>query len=173
AGWKKQVWTAVASSLEANGIKSRGLKTAPKCSDHFQTLKANFHEMDDIRHASEFGWDDGTKKCVASESIWEDYLATIPFPLYHEMQYLVDGFIATGAGVFHSGNSPAPSPAPSDSSKRSATEGPREADTQDMSKEAPAAVTHTSSSLSFTANSLLSDNLVSEITSDSVAMVLV
>jgi len=121
SGWKKTVWNLVAETLENEGIPNGPLKTATKCADHYCNLKANFLVVKEIRGASGFGWDEGTKTCVATDEVWDVYIQchkkaahwrNTPFPLYDEMSYLVDGVVATGAGAFHAGETPRSSPTP-------------------------------------------------------------
>jgi len=123
AGWKAQVWTAVEAALKSKGIIKGAPKTASKSQDRYTNLKKQFVEVHALRNASGFGWDDGTKKVQASDSVWEAYLKShpkaarwrvAPFPLYDEMHYLVNGIVATGADVFHPGQTPAPSEGGSD-----------------------------------------------------------
>ena len=42
AGWKPQVWTAVAAALEAEEVSRGAPKTARKCSDHFANVCSTF-----------------------------------------------------------------------------------------------------------------------------------
>jgi len=74
AGWKSQVWTLVKAALKSEGIPKGGPKTASKCQDRWTNLKKQFVEVHALRNASGFGWDDGTKKVVASDGVWEVYL---------------------------------------------------------------------------------------------------
>ncbi|KAF9470918.1 hypothetical protein BDN70DRAFT_768221, partial [Pholiota conissans] len=107
AGWKQQVWHAVAAALSTSEASKGAPKTAAKCSDHWSnvSLKKNFMDVHALRTASGFGWDDGRKLVTASESIWQDKIArmpqakqwkTTPFPLYDDIDYLVHSVVATG-----------------------------------------------------------------------------
>ncbi|KAG6917476.1 hypothetical protein DXG01_002339 [Tephrocybe rancida] len=116
AGWKKQVWTIVAAALEKEGVKKGAEKTSSKCSDHWSNLKKNFNEVALVHHASGFGWDDVTKKCVTTDAVWAPFIKAhkklerwrdTPFLLYDQLEYLVNGVVATGAAAFHPGESPA------------------------------------------------------------------
>ncbi|KAF8171127.1 Myb/SANT-like DNA-binding domain-containing protein [Pholiota molesta] len=117
AGWKNIVWTDVEARLRAEGIPRGGPKTSSKCSEHWANLKKHFLEVHALRQASGFGWDDGTKKVVATDTVWENYIKAHPraarwrttaFPLYDDMHYLVHGVVATGDDAFHPGQSPPP-----------------------------------------------------------------
>ncbi|KAJ7136185.1 hypothetical protein C8R44DRAFT_729661 [Mycena epipterygia] len=69
-----------------------------------------------------WGWNDEAKHIVVEDSVWDAYLEINPkikpwrfkgFPLFDDMADLVDGAVATGAGVFHPGkeaSANAPSP---------------------------------------------------------------
>ncbi|KAG6875044.1 hypothetical protein C0992_005402 [Termitomyces sp. T32_za158] len=83
---------------------------------YYLQIKKNFLEVCAVHNASGFGWDDETKKPVATDAVWMAYLKAhksherwrdTPFLLYHEVEYLVHGVVATEAAAFHPGNSPA------------------------------------------------------------------
>ena len=74
--------------------------------------------VEQLRNASGFGWEDASKRVVATDAVWDTYIKAhkkaaqwrhTPFPLYDETQYLVKGVVATGAGAFHAGETPTPS----------------------------------------------------------------
>ncbi|KAG5652135.1 hypothetical protein H0H81_006172 [Sphagnurus paluster] len=124
-GWKPQVWQAAADALKAEGTSDGPPKIAKKCADHWGNLKKNFGEVQAIRNASGFGWDEGTKTCTASPDVWEKYIAAHPsanrwrtttFPLFDDIHFLVNGIVATGAGAFHPGRSISPTATESSSS---------------------------------------------------------
>ncbi|KAF8151548.1 hypothetical protein B0H34DRAFT_755712, partial [Crassisporium funariophilum] len=121
AGWKAQVWQAVADALKAEGASKGPEKTSKKCSDHWANvrplLKKNFLEVSAICNALGFGWDEGTKICTATDDVWAKYIAahpnaerwrSAPFPLYDEIHILVNGIVATGEGAFVPGRSLSP-----------------------------------------------------------------
>ncbi|KAF8151407.1 Myb/SANT-like DNA-binding domain-containing protein [Crassisporium funariophilum] len=117
AGWKSQVWQAVADALKADGASKGAEKTGKKCADHWANLKKNFLDVSAIRNASGFGWDEGTMTCTATSDVWDKYLAahptaeqwrSTPFPLYNDIHILVNGIVAMGDGAFLPGRSLSP-----------------------------------------------------------------
>ncbi|KAJ7059779.1 hypothetical protein C8F01DRAFT_1145629 [Mycena amicta] len=112
SGWKPQVWPFVQTAL----TNSAGApKMAPKCLDHWTTLKKEFNQVRTLRGLSGFGWDDGLKMVTAADDMWDRYIEfnawaskwrkTPRFPLYDDILKLVDGIVATGEGAFHAGTS--------------------------------------------------------------------
>ncbi|KAJ7435461.1 hypothetical protein B0H11DRAFT_1642771, partial [Mycena galericulata] len=103
SGWKPQTW---ARCVEALKDSPGPPKTAEKIQDHWgKTLKSAYKSCSATRHASGFGWDAGLKMPTATAEVWDAYIAkhrtaarwrTTPFPLYDDIQYLVEGVVATG-----------------------------------------------------------------------------
>ncbi|KAF7965578.1 hypothetical protein HWV62_42846 [Athelia sp. TMB] len=113
SGFKPLVWASCALALRGSEILSGGaIKSKSSCRDHFKKLKKDFGIVKAIREQSGFGWDDGLKITTATEDVWETYLKAHPnatpyktkgFPLYDELQLIVDGVVATGSNVFRAG----------------------------------------------------------------------
>ncbi|KAF9777305.1 hypothetical protein BJ322DRAFT_986067, partial [Thelephora terrestris] len=105
SGWKSTVWSAVATELKKVAVGGGAEKTASKCSDHHSNLKSEYMQVKRLRGMSGFGWDDGRKLVVADDEHWNQLKKRDPnigkwkttlFPIYDEMNSLIDGVIATG-----------------------------------------------------------------------------
>lgn len=88
-GWKDLVWTLCADAQKANFPDAPGgLKTAPKCSDHFTNvclscpssalhahvslqLKGDYKLVDELANKSGFGWDPVLNKVTAADDVWD------------------------------------------------------------------------------------------------------
>ncbi|KAF8987594.1 hypothetical protein BDQ17DRAFT_1188348, partial [Cyathus striatus] len=115
AGWKPASWTSVTEALGKEVSCVGPVKDAKRCTEHYRTLKKNFVDIDRIRNYSGMGWDSTLQICTTTDEVWEPIIKQFPhanywcfhlFPIYNDMNFLVSGVVATGAGAFHSGQTP-------------------------------------------------------------------
>ncbi|KAH9980720.1 hypothetical protein BJV74DRAFT_728984, partial [Russula compacta] len=109
-GWKPVVWTAAAVALCGSELQSgSALKMDASCNTHWTKLKGDYNHMKTLHSLSGWGWDDTLKQVVASDDQWTTYITghgwakafhSKGFPLVDEIASLVDGRVATGAGIF-------------------------------------------------------------------------
>ncbi|KAJ3966101.1 hypothetical protein EV361DRAFT_761459, partial [Lentinula raphanica] len=109
-GWKKPAINAVVVALEGSELTSGGSpKTFRSVQDHYSKLKNDYRVFKELASISGWGWDPENHRVQASEEQWNIYLAAHPnmekyknmtFPLYEDMDELLDGALATGKAAF-------------------------------------------------------------------------
>ncbi|KAH9042420.1 hypothetical protein EDB84DRAFT_1559391 [Lactarius hengduanensis] len=115
-GPKKVAWTACEATLRGSEKTSGGSpKTPQSIKNQWQWIKQEFETVKELRGLLGFGWEDAKKTVMATDKVWEAYLA---FPLYNNIVELVNGTRATGANTIQFGQTPgssharAPTPPP-------------------------------------------------------------
>ncbi|KAF8341693.1 Myb/SANT-like DNA-binding domain-containing protein [Amanita rubescens] len=111
--WHNAAWSSAEKALSGTEVVYGGIKkTASSCQNRWNSLKKEYKEVKHIRDLSGFGWDDAKKVVTATPEVWEALLAKSPnyrkwrkhsFPLFDEMQDLIEGTYATGHDAFHPG----------------------------------------------------------------------
>ncbi|KAJ3765491.1 hypothetical protein FB446DRAFT_795001 [Lentinula raphanica] len=102
-------YNAAAARLGTKGFS----RNNSQCSIRFTGLKKDFKEVKELREKSGFGWDAARNVATAGEDVWEKLLQKKPklgkwkrksFPLYDELEALLENQIATGSTAFHPGD---------------------------------------------------------------------
>ncbi|KAF5341488.1 hypothetical protein D9758_013932 [Tetrapyrgos nigripes] len=112
-GWKGKAITAVVLTLAGSEVESGGApKSDQSVRDHWDYLKSEFHIFKTLCDKSGWGWDEENQCVEASDEQWEA-LAQVDarlasyrgksFPIYLEMQELLQGALATGVHAYHAG----------------------------------------------------------------------
>ncbi|THU75873.1 hypothetical protein K435DRAFT_813945 [Dendrothele bispora CBS 962.96] len=118
--WKTPALTAAVKALAASEATSGGApKTASSIRDHWKEvfyytsiLKAEYVIFKTLLSKSGWGWDSENQCVLASDEQWDTLIEAEPqfasyrgksFPIYEEMDELLNGALATGSHAFHAG----------------------------------------------------------------------
>ncbi|KAJ3729329.1 hypothetical protein C8R42DRAFT_715619 [Lentinula raphanica] len=105
-GFHPDAYNAAAAKLGMKGFS----RNNSQCSIRFTGLKKDFKEVKELREKSGFGWDATRNVATAGEDVWEKLLQKKPklgkwkrksFPLYDELEALLENQIATESTAFH------------------------------------------------------------------------
>ncbi|KAJ3725113.1 hypothetical protein C8R42DRAFT_718603 [Lentinula raphanica] len=109
-GFHQDAFNAASLKLKSSNFSH----TSTQCSVRFTTLKKEFKQLKEIREKSGFGWDATRNVATAGADVWEKLLQKKPklgkwrkksFPLYDDIEALLENQIATGSSAFHPGES--------------------------------------------------------------------
>ncbi|KAJ3992834.1 hypothetical protein F5050DRAFT_1714971 [Lentinula boryana] len=99
-GWKETALQAVVKALIGSENISGGVpKTVRSIRDHYGKLKTDYKNFNTLATQSGWGWDSEAHRAHPTMAKYRN--AT--FPIYEDMNYLLNGAIATGRDAFHAG----------------------------------------------------------------------
>ncbi|KAJ3743819.1 hypothetical protein DFH05DRAFT_1620171 [Lentinula detonsa] len=99
-GWKETALQAVVRALIGSENISGGVpKTVRSIRDHYGKLKTDYKNFNTLATQSGWGWDSEAHRAHPTMAKYRNAI----FPIYEDMNYLLNGAIATGRDAFHAG----------------------------------------------------------------------